>query len=96
MNKVEEYIEQQTIHSIDANGRIEGWLTPNDARKAVEIAREEVVDVLREKLPNLIFDVAKYGYMPYNCPDEETDCETDCVRTAEEFIEDFKKAMKGE
>ena len=92
MNKVEEYIEQQTIHSIDANGRIEGWLTPGDAKKVAKVAREEVIEILQEKLPNLIFDVAKYGYMPYNCPDEETDC----VRTAEEFIEAFRKAMKGE
>lgn len=44
MNKVEEYIERQTIRSINANGRIEGQLTPNDVREVAKIAREEAIE----------------------------------------------------
>ena len=92
MSKVEDYINQHTKHCTNISlvgGRYYDWLTPNDARKAVEIAKEDVIERLREKLPNLISDVSKYGYMPYNCPDEETDC----VRTAKEFIETLKQEI---
>lgn len=59
MKKVEHYIKEHTKETstpiIDWNGNIaiyQPWLTPKDARKAVEIAREEMIEEVCEFLDN--------------------------------------------
>ena len=58
MSKAEEFIEEHTkncsnlAHLEDLNGNVweedTPWLTPDQARKAVEIAREEIYEWLEE------------------------------------------------
>lgn len=44
MSKAEEFIKAHTKSFINPFDEEERWLTPDDARKAVEIAREEVIE----------------------------------------------------
>lgn len=46
MSKTEKFIEDNTklYSNISADKTMTPWLTPDQARKAVEIAREEVID----------------------------------------------------
>jgi len=51
MSKAEDFILEHTSNCFNYNGYAqtpEPWITPDDARKAVEIARKEVVDKLRK------------------------------------------------
>lgn len=50
MNKVEQYIKKHTklYCNISADGTKTPWLTPDQARMAVEIAREEIYEWLRK------------------------------------------------
>lgn len=60
MSKAEEFIREHTrncsnlAHFEDLNGNVweenTPWLTPDDARRAVEIAREETLQEVKEKL----------------------------------------------
>ena len=45
MSKAEEYIRKHTKALKESNGKeYFNWLTPDDARKAMEIVREEVIE----------------------------------------------------
>ena len=51
MSKAEDFILEHTSNCFNYNSYAqtpEPWITPDDARKAVEIARKEVVDKLRK------------------------------------------------
>jgi len=72
MNKAEEFIQNYTrncSNEIIGGGWVNGefvqifnsWLTPNDARRAVEIAREEIYEWLRVNLCDY-FDAPREDY----------------------------------
>ena len=97
MSKAEKFIEERTkrcsnlAHFEDLNGNVweenTPWLTPDQARRAVEIAREEII----EKVCSFIDDnMAEYidirGYTG------NTFINIECDR----FINDLKQAMKDE
>jgi hypothetical protein len=44
MSKAENYIREQTKRCSEGIRPFEDWLTPDQARKAVEIAREEMME----------------------------------------------------
>ena len=48
MSKAEEFIQDNTKRCSDGVRPFEEWLTPDQARRAVEIAREEMIDKLRK------------------------------------------------
>ena len=65
MSKAEEFIEENTrscsnlAHFGDINGNVweenTPWLTPEEARKAVEIAREEIYEWLKEHSQEYVY-----------------------------------------
>ena len=57
MSKAEKFIEENTRNCSNeiVCGICEPWLTPDQARRAVEIAREEIYEWLNEKLPIYIY-----------------------------------------
>lgn len=97
MSKVEKFIKENTkdcSNIVAYSGMIEGsefryheWLTPDQAKEAVEIARKEVI----EKVCSFIDDnMAEYidirGYTGNTFIDVESD----------RFINDLKQAMNDE
>lgn len=90
MSKAEKFIKGCTrncSNEVAYSGMIEGsefryheWLTPDHARRAVEIAREETVEEVCELLKNNIAE--------YILPNKGLDLDW--------FIEDLKRAMKDE
>lgn len=55
MSKAEKFIQEHTKNCFNYNSYAptpEPWLTPEQARKAVEIAREEIYEWLSENLFN--------------------------------------------
>ena len=51
MMKTEKFIQENTKRCSEGIRPFEEWLEPDQARKAVEIAREEIYEWLNEKLP---------------------------------------------
>ena len=62
MSKAEKFIQDYTRNcsnqskwGVETSNKsiiyVQPWLTPDDARKAVEIAREEIYEWLKKKLP---------------------------------------------
>ena len=99
MSKVDKFIQDCTrncsnlmqVPTLDDKGNIvpeaHPWLTPDDARKAVEISREEIVEKVCSFIDN---NMAEYvdirGYTG------DTFIDVECDR----FINDLKQAMKDE
>ena len=95
MSKAEKFISDCTrncsnlmqVPTLDDKGNIvpeaHPWLTPDDAREAVEIAREEVI----EKACNAYCKVC--GHYAHTTP-------TYICRQACDYYKDFKQAMKDE
>lgn len=92
MSKAEKFIEDYTRKCSNEqifcrNNRVDRvyfpWLTPNDARKAVEIAREEVMDEVCDYIKNNLY---KHLYVYDGHAGFPT----------HQFINDLKQAMKDE
>ena len=88
MSKAEDYIRENTKHFSnewydDLSQGYEPWLTPDQARKAVEIAREEII----EKACDTYCKVC--GHYAHTVPTHI--CRHDC-----RYYSDFKQAMKDE
>lgn len=60
------------------------WLTPDDARKAVEIAREEMIEKMKFYIENMVSDITFL------------DTDGNDNYHLNKFIEDLKQAMKDE
>ena len=94
MSKAEKFIEKNTKNcsNIEYTQGVytpsyHPWLTPDQARKAVEIAREEIYEWLR-----------KVSFDYYKKADEESyrmGCPYDYI-DVHELINDLKQAMKNE
>ena len=88
MGKVEKFINEHIRYdsniAFDASVGYVPWLTSDDARKAVEIAKEEIYELLR-----------KVSFDDYKIPDEESykmGCPYDYI-DVDRLIDDFKQAM---
>ena len=93
MSKSEKYIIEHTrncsnlmqVPTLDDKGNIvpeaHPWLTPDQARKAVEIAREEELEYVKYQLDLRLPETLYYNGVHVN---------------REDFINDFIKAMKDE
>lgn len=104
MSRAEEFIKAKTrIGSNTTKGwRRNGvsipsyslpWLTPDQARKAVEIAREEVINDIKESVT--IFLEGAHEYTDNKELQMQYDNEG-LIRDFRAFIEDRKQAMKYE
>lgn len=62
---------------------VQPWLTPDDARKAVEIARGEMIEKACE-------------YLDLHCNEVKTEDNGIAGWIDNEFIDNFRKAMKDE
>ncbi len=91
MSKAEKFIQEHTrncsneliaVESKDGKEVISyhEWLSPDQARKAVEIAREEIYEWLRKRLPS---------YIAY-CNNDGV------LKGTELYVNDLKQAMKDE
>ena len=87
MSKAEKFIQDYTRNCSnecwDAEGSYHPWLSIDEARRAVEIAREE----MRERACDAYCKVC--GHYPHTTP-------TYICRQACDYYEDFKHAMKDE
>jgi hypothetical protein len=94
MSKAEHFIEENTRNCSNELIAIESragkevisyykWLTPDQARKAVEIEREEIIEKACE-------------FMCKNIDKQLTIYHNNTWRKRDEFIEDIKQAMKDE
>lgn len=54
MSKAEKFIQEQTKRCSEGIRPFEHWLTPDQARNAVEIARKETLQEVKEKLLNML------------------------------------------
>ena len=90
MSKAEDYIEDSIMNisnevlNLDMNSNkiiYQPWLTPIQARKAVEIAREEELEYVKYQLELRLPETLDYNGLKVNRKD---------------FINDFTKAMKDE
>ncbi len=81
MSKAEDYIRKNTKKFSNEDGLdYIPWLTPGQARKAVEIAREELYEWLQKRLPS---------YIAY-CNNDGV------LKGTELYVNDLKQAMKDE
>ena len=91
MSKAEKYISEHTRNcsNVFVNPQLGGteencpWLTPDQARKAVEIAREEIIDKACK-------------YLDLHCDEVKTEDNGIAGWIDNEFINNFKQAMKDE
>ena len=92
MSKAEEFIREHTRNcsnqskwSVETPNEsiiyVQPWLTPDQARKAVEIAREEELEYVKYQLELRLPETLDYNGIKVNRKD---------------FINDFIKAMKDE
>lgn len=92
MNKAEKFIQDYTRNCSNELCAVEDrfgkevisyhdWLTPDQARKAVEIAREEELEYVKYKLELRLPETLDYNGIKVNRQD---------------FINDFIKAMRDE
>ena len=103
MSKAEEFIESYTRNcsneidqlgaDIAAFSEYHPWLTPDQARRAVEIAREEVINDIKESVT--IFLEGAYEYTDNKELQMQYDNEG-LIRDFRAFIENVKQAMKDE
>ncbi|SEA78791.1 hypothetical protein SAMN04487851_11423 [Prevotella sp. tc2-28] len=90
MSKAEEFIQDYTRNCSNEfepqkapPSVYNPWLTPNEARKAVEIAREEVIEKACE-------------YLDLHCNEVKTEDNGIAGWIDNEFIDNFRKAMRNE
>ena len=95
MSRAEKFIQDYTrncsnlmqVPTLDDKGNIvpeaHPWLTPDQARRAVEIAREEVIEKACE-------------YLDLHCNEVKTEDNGIAGWIDNEFIDNFRKAMKDE
>lgn len=94
MSKTEKFISDCTRNCSNELGAIEGiegtrvisyneWLTPDQARRAVEIARGEMIEKACE-------------YLDLHCNEVKTEDNGIAGWIDNEFIDNFRKAMKDE
>jgi len=93
MSKAEEFIESYTRNcsneidqlgaDIAAFSEYQPWLTPDQARRAVEIAREELIEKACE-------------YLDLHCNEVKTEDNGIAGWIDNEFITNFRKVMKNE
>ena len=82
MSKAEKFIIEYTSVLKDSNGKeYFKWLTPDKARKAVEIAREEELEYVKYQLELRLPETLDYNGIKVNRKD---------------FINDFTKAIENE
>ena len=89
MSKAEKFIQDYTrncsneLDGIYVEGEVyySPWLTPNQARRAVEIAREEELEYVKYQLELRLPETLDYNGVQVD---------------REDFINDFIKAMKDE
>ena len=103
MSKAEKFIQDYTKDCsnllyrdcIQGSDKIvyQPWLTPDQARKAVEIAREEIIDDIKERVT--IFLEGAHEYTDNKKLQMQYDNEG-LIRDFRAFIEDIKQAMKDE
>ena len=92
MDKVEKFISDCTRNcsNVFVNPKLGGteenapWLTPDQARKAVEIAREEVFEKIKFYIESMVSDIT---FSDINGNDNYD---------LNEFIEDIKQVVKNE
>ena len=102
MSKAEKFIEERTkkcsnlAHFEDLNGNVweenTPWITPDQARRAVEIAREETLNKVCEWIEENIGEYCDGENIMFSA----TLMENIDVFEQERFINDFKQAMKDE
>lgn len=91
MSKAEKFIEKNTKDCSNVSlsqGKYYSWLTPDQARRAVEIAREEMVEKVTNYLNSKLYDwvqISHFGRREY--PD---------TIMKRDFIYAIKQAMKDE
>ena len=85
MSKAEEFIQENTRNCSQLHYNsactLRHWITPDDARKAVEIAREEELEYVKYQLDLRLPETLDYNGVQVD---------------REDFINDFIKAMKDE
>ena len=86
MSKAEKFIQDYTRNCSnkwydDLSQGCEPWLTPDQARRAVEIAREEELEYIKYQLELRLPEILDYNGVQVDRKD---------------FINDFIKAMKDE
>lgn len=84
MSRAEKFIEDYTRNCYNYNSYAQDpipWLTPDDARKAVEIAREEMMAKACE-------------YLDLHCNEVKTEDNGIAGWIDNEFITNFRKAME--
>ena len=90
MSKAEKFIEEHTKDSFNYNSYAQvpiPWLTPDQARKAVEIAREEIYNWLEENAANFV-GLADDEHTPIG--------DTKAFYGTKSLIHYLKQAMKDE
>ena len=84
MSKAEKFIQEYTrncSNELVFSKQYAPWLTPEEARSAVEIAREEELEYVKYQLELRLPETLDYNGIKVNRKD---------------FINDFTKAMKNE
>ena len=82
MSKAEEYIREHTSKLRESSGHeYFMWLTPDQAREVVEIAREEELEYIKYQLDRRLPETLDYNGIQVD---------------REDFINDFIKAMEDE
>ena len=88
MSKAEKFIREYTRNCYNYNSYAQDpmpWLTPDQARKAVEIAREEMIEWLKDNASNYIINTTP------SYPDADFS-----AFVGGKCWEDLKQAMKDE
>jgi hypothetical protein len=66
MSKAEEFIQENTKDCSNASlhvGKYYEWITPHQAKEAVEIAREEIIDKTLDFLKDKLYESGYIGIM---------------------------------
>ena len=86
MSKAEEFIQEHTKNTYNYNSYASSpipWLTPDQAKKAVEIAREEMVNEVCDYIKDNLY---KHLYV----------CDGEAGFPTNQFVNDLKQAMKDD
>ena len=84
MSRAEKFIQDYTRNCFNYNSYAQDpipWLTPDEARRAVEIAREEELEYIKYQLELRLPETLDYNGVQVD---------------REDFIKEFVKAMKDE
>lgn len=95
MSKAEEFIQQNVKDCANKSlkeGEYYLWLTPSEAREAVEIARKEMLNEVYEWIEENIGEYCDGEYIMFSA----TDIANIDIFEQERFINDLKQAMKDE